>query len=174
MKMKAIEILRAIADDNDNKSHTSLSLGYQCAVRVAISELEQPEPSVPHPLVDAINTHIKRVIEERLEAALNASLDETDQRIDDLDRRLQVVENAENEDVADLQSRVEDLESAERNREDDNDLECRIDDLESAQEDNALQIDEIKLQVKEMGESNANGIRQTAIAIIDYIRERIA
>lgn len=138
MKSKAIEILRAIAEDNNNPSHSNMSLAQQAAVKVALHELEQPEPTVVHPLLEVLNTHIRKLVDERVEHAVNATLKETEEQITALGVRV--------DDLDSLESRIDDIESDMRNNDDDkyNDLENRIEDLESTQGDHEDAIDELQ------------------------------
>lgn len=155
MTTKAIEILSTIAEDNNNTSHSNLSLAYQAAVKVALHELQKPTPEPTHPLIDALNKHIRKMVDECVEHAVNGSFSDIEEKIADAESRLNSLENAENEDLSDVQrrlddveayeSRLEDLESWQRNSDDErsNDLENRIDDLESTQGDHEEQISDL-------------------------------
>jgi uncharacterized coiled-coil protein SlyX len=181
MKSKAIEILRAIADDNNNNNHSSLSLGYQAAVKVALSELAQPEPEIANPLLEAINAQIKRVIDERLETALNRALDEHEQRIHALEdgdlAELQSRMDELDKDVVSLDGRIDELECWQNNMDDDdnrNEIESRIDDLESAKDEHEDAIDSLNKLVVTLQDQQNNATRAAAVACIDLIREKLA
>lgn len=159
MKQKALEILRAIAADKDNAHHTTMSLAQKAAVEVALHELEQPEPTIPHPLLEALNAHIRKIVAQEVEQAVNGSFSDIEEKIADAESRLNSLENAENEDLSDVQrrlddveayeSRLEDLESWQRNADDErcNDLENRIDDLESTQGDHEDALEEVQKDI---------------------------
>lgn len=190
MNTKAIEILSTIAEDNNNTSHSNLSLAYQAAVKVALHELQKPTPEPTHPLIDALNKHIRKMVDECVEHAVNDSFKDIDDRLDDADSRLNSLENADNENVSDLESRMDDVENRLDSVED---YESRIDDLEkgdrndethdnlnslleSVQEhDEQISKAETRLDTLEAVEAASKlTSRDIVLAITDYIRTNLA